>query len=372
MQKFIQFFTLVLVIFAGCIGNKPLFDKSIEEQSVCEEKDGYWYKEKCWLNFKDEGIAVADIDKTVDEQMILIAKEKINVNSTTHPITFFMPEIDGKEVIFITIFEDEIGAKTILQPTKINQVKSGIFSSPALLLNGNLVEISEDEVALEKVFKNLIAKGELETTVHNFDELDITFKGVLNSEKTGKSFNINYQTNEVILSAGTSTLEVKNNEIHINGELGTRTYHQLKKAIQDYPNAKMVVLGKINGSLNDAVNMHTGRILREAGLTTKVLKDSDIASGGVDLFCAGLERIVEKGAKIGIHSWCCFNELTAIELPKEHPAHKYQIEYFTMCLGEEIGPNFYFHTLSAAPFEGMYWMSDEEIKKWTVATEFID
>lgn len=362
----------LLVVLASCDGSKAFYDKNVGDQSICEEKGGYWYKDKCWSDFEDEGIAVADIDKRVAEQMILIENGKVRVNSVAHPITFFMPEMDGKEVLFITIFEDENGAKTILQPTKIKQVKRGRLSAPALLLNGNLIEISEDEIAMKKVMNNPIATGELEANVHNFDALDITFNGFLENEKTGKPFQINYQTNEAVLGAGTSTVEVKNNEIHINGELGTRTYRQLKEAIQDHPNAKTAVLGKINGSLNDAVNMHTGRILREAGLTTKVLKNSNIASGGVDLFCAGKERIVEKGAKIGIHSWCCYNDLTAIELPKDHPAHQYQIEYFTMCLGKEIGPDFYFHTLSAAPFDGVHWMSDEDIKKWKVATEFVE
>ena len=146
----------------------------------------------------------------------------------------------------------------------------------------------------------------------------------------------------------------------------------MKEAIANHPNAKTVVLGEISGSVNDLVNMHTGRILREAGLATKVLKDSEIASGGVDLFCAGKERIVEKGAKLGIHSWCCVDDLTAIELPKDHPAHQYQVAFFTMCMGEKTGPDFYFHTLEAAPFDDVHWMSDEEIKKWGVSTKFIE
>ena len=37
-----------------------------------------------------------------------------------------------------------------------------------------------------------------------------------------------------------------------------------------------------------------------------------------------------------------------------------------------MDPDFYFHTLSAAPFDDIHWMSDEEIKKWKVATKFIE
>ncbi|MCF6306955.1 MAG: hypothetical protein L3J09_03265 [Flavobacteriaceae bacterium] len=98
-----------------------------------------------------------------------------------------------------------------------------------------------------------------------------------------------------------------------------------------------------------------------------MLSTSDIASGGVDLFCAGKKRIME----IGIHSWCCVNDLTAQELPKDYPVHKYQLEYFIMALDAEKGPDFYFRTSEAAPFDNVHYMSDEKIKEWKLATEFI-
>ncbi len=155
----------------------------------------------------------------------------------------------------------------------------------------------------------------------------------------------------------------------MSGDLGTITYSQIKDLIKNHPSVKTLILTNSSGSVNDAVNMHTGRLLRENGFTTKVLSDSDIASGAVDLFCAGVERIVEKGAKLGIHSWCCVNDLTAIEIPKDHPAHQYQIAYFSMCLGKELGADFYFHTLEASPFNDVHYMTLDEIKKWKIATK---
>ena len=85
---------------------------------------------------------------------------------------------------------------------------------------------------------------------------------------------------------------------------------------------------QISGSVNDAVNMHTGRLLRKNGFTTKLLSDSDIASGGVDLFCAGAKRIVEKGAKIGVHSWCCTSDLTAVEITKRTSSTSISVRIF--------------------------------------------
>lgn len=116
--------------------------------------------------------------------------------------------------------------------------------------------------------------------------------------------------------------------------------------------------------------MQTGRLLRRSGLDTELLPDSQIASGGVDLFTAGNRRIAVPGAQVGVHSWCCEGDLTAGELPRDHPAHQHQLRYFMEMMGDEIGRDFYFCTLSAAPFNGIHWMSDDEICKWTVATEF--
>ena len=135
----------------------------------------------------------------------------------------------------------------------------------------------------------------------------------------------------------------------------------------NHKNVKTIVLTQVDGSINDAVNMHTGRILREAGLNTKVLEDSDIASGGVDLFCAGKKRFIAKGAKLGVHSWSGDN-INADELPKNHPAHQYQLAYFTQMLGKKRGTDFYFYTLTSAPPESIHYMSEEELKNWKLKT----
>lgn len=369
-NKIIVFFLTITTvsIFFCCKSNKALFDETIQSESLCAQKNGYWYEGKCWSDFEEEGIATSKIDSVVAEQMASIESSTITINAVKYPIAMFFPEMDGKELIFITVYEDEEGAKTIIQSLKLKQMEKEVFSAPALLLAGNVMTLSEDEAAMKKAIDQSLGQGTLKGKINDFDLLDIVFEGVLTNEKTGKNYQINYRSNEDILGAGTSTVEVKENEIHINGELGTRTYQQLKTVIKNYPNIKTVVLGRINGSLNDEVNMHTGRILRAAGLTTKVLKNSKIASGGVDLFCAGKERIIEKGAKLGIHSWCCFDDLTAAELPKEHPAHQYQRAYFTEMLGKEKGVGFYFYTLKAAPFDGVHWMTEEEITDWGLRT----
>ena len=74
--------------------------------------------------------------------------------------------------------------------------------------------------------------------------------------------------------------------------------------------------------MNDDVKVHTGRLIREAGLTTSIGLGGEAYSGGVDLMLG----------------------------PK--------------------GRGFYFFTLRAAPAQGMHTMSREEIEGWGVATEW--
>lgn len=220
--------------------------------------------------------------------------------------------------------------------------------------------------------KHVIAKGDvtMKSTGEGDDQIFIA-TGDLQLEKKKESLSLKMNAGTMLMGIGNTKLEIKNNEVYLNGTLGTLSYKQFKELIKDHPEVTTIVLQKVPGSINDAVNMHTGRIIREAGLNTKVLSDSEISSGGVDLFSAGNARIFTKGAQVGIHSWGG-GGFSAHQLPKNHPAHQYQIAYFTMCLGEEKGQDFYFRTLEAAPANSMYWMTKEEIEKWHLATQIID
>ncbi|WP_298901321.1 hypothetical protein [uncultured Psychroserpens sp.] len=370
--------TMFLVVTSlSCSGQLNVKELSktynVITKKECDNNNGYWYNNKCWANFEDEGISKKDIDGVAKEQFKLIKNTKIKINEKNYPIIFFMPEEDGNELFLITVFKEGDNEKTLLQIAEnVSIFNDKNFETHGLIFNGNLVKLSEEESPiLEDLYNNPKAIGNINVIVNDIEELDVSFKGNLNDVTSDSTYDISFTTNEAIMGAGDSTIEIKDNEAHINGTLGTLTFIQLKDVIKNHPNIKTLVLGNISGSVNDEVNMHTGRLVREHGFTTKVLSNSVIASGGVDLFCAGKERIVNKGAKIGVHSWGA-GAYTATDIPKDHPAHQYQIEFFTMCMGKEDGPEFYFYTLDSASFDDIHWMSDNEIKKRKVATKFIN
>ncbi|UPQ90142.1 hypothetical protein [Vibrio sinaloensis] len=174
--------------------------------------------------------------------------------------------------------------------------------------------------------------------------------------------------NESLVSAGTSEFTVQGNQALLAGELGTNTYLQLSKLVKQQPQVDTIVIQSVYGSLNDEINMHTGRLLRQSGLNTVIPRDGFAYSGGVDLFVAGVKRNVEPGAKVGVHSWCCIEGVTAADLPRNDPAHHDQLVYFNQMLAEK-GREFYYYTLHAAPYDGIHEMSDDEINEFSLITK---
>ena len=357
---------ILTVVFLITSCSKKLIYNSVKNQSLCADKDGYWYNNKCWKDYEDDGIVKTKIDSIVTADMGIIRNSTFQINNQTFPLVAFLPIEKDKEVAFIAVYGTKDNYSTLIFPTgkKMENLKNEVFESTALHFTGDAISGEMDKES------KLI--GSATINIIDIENIDVEISGNIVINENGNSQKFVFRTNEAVLGAGNSHIKIKENEAYLSGDLGTITYWQIKDLIENHPDVKTIVMTNISGSVNDAVNMHTGRLVHENGFTTKLLSDSDIASGGVDLFCAGVNRIVEKGAKIGVHSWCCINDLTAIEIPKDHPAHKYQLEYFTMALGSEKGPDFYFYTLEAAPFDSIHYMTDEEIEKWNIATDFIE
>lgn len=350
--------SLLLLSLYSC---KSLDYKTIHSQKKCDsKKNSTWYNGICWRNFEDESISLTDIDSIVSQQLLLAEQATLKIGNQAFPLTAFIPLPEGKKTFIIAEYTDSTGAKSLITALDEKETKQKKGEKPHVILNGSVMRETFDTVPY--------ARGIIHYNLK--DENQMQFSGYFIENQSKDSLVFSFEGNEAVSGLGNSELIIEGDHAFLSGDLGTKTYSQIKEMIEKHPEVKTLILTTISGSINDAVNMHTGRIVREAGLTTKVLSTSSIASGGVDLFCAGKNRIVEKGAKIGVHSWCCVNDLTAIELPKNHPGHKAQLEYFTLVLGPIDGPEFYFYTLNAASFNGVHWMSEEEIIKYKVVTEF--
>lgn len=160
-----------------------------------------------------------------------------------------------------------------------------------------------------------------------------------------------------------SSFQIDGDKAYMNGIISKDTIRQIKVLVTDYPDVKTIVMQKVPGSIDDESNLIASKLVRKAGLNTELAKDGVIESGGTDFFCAGVERQVLEGGKIGIHSWADEEVQDASLLPKDDKAHKPYIEYYKeMELPDPEG--LYFLTITAAKANGMYFMTNEEIKKY--------
>lgn len=349
---------MTLLLAWSCTSQTMLIPASGE--ASCVDKNGYWYAEKCWAGFEEVGILASNVDSVVNAQMEAIDEAHVTINKKRHALDFFFPEHEEEETLLIVSFAKL--EENIILSFDSKLLDKGAFRAEGTYLKGNILEAEDD---FEPV---VMAGGPVQVSLT--EEFDVTIRGVMENER-GESFQIEIFGNEAVMGAGTSTLEVRGNEAFLSGTLGTITYQQVRDMISQHPEVHTIVLDQVDGSINDDINMHTGRIVREAGLNTKVLSGSNIASGGVDFFASGVERTVIRGAKLGVHSWAG-GDLKGDEIPRDHPAHQYQLTYFTKMLGKVKGPEFYFYTLTSAPAESIYYMTNTEIMEWSLATRLVD
>ena len=161
-----------------------------------------------------------------------------------------------------------------------------------------------------------------------------------------------------------ATFEVSGDRAYVNGVLGNKAYKAFKKMMKKNPGVKTLVLQQVPGSMNDEANIPMCTELRKRNMNTELEANSVIASGGVDLFIAGVKRTAKPGAKIGVHSWRD-GKKDGKEYPADHEGHKIFLDYFKII---KRSPDFYWFTLEAAPAEDIHWMTRKEIDQYKLVT----
>ena len=167
-----------------------------------------------------------------------------------------------------------------------------------------------------------------------------------------------------------TSLEIRGNELWMNGEINGQTYTQFEDALNENPNIETLVLEIAPGSLDDDTMLRLGYMLREKGINTMLLPNSRIYSGAVDLFLSGKERIIriegENVPTLGVHSW--FDLISwkeAKDYPKDSPEHNANREYVEDMLGTD---DFYWFTIYQSDAAEMYILGLDELQKYGLYT----
>ncbi|OQX30053.1 MAG: hypothetical protein B0D92_00465, partial [Spirochaeta sp. LUC14_002_19_P3] len=315
---------LAALIFSGCL-KKSYTYRNIETETACADKGGYWYNGRCWKGFEDSQLIAEEVDAYVALAMREAGNAIMEINGISYPVVYANAyPLSGREVEIVAVYQTDSQIATIAIQMRIKNLEEGKTSKASAMYIDHDVSKPHDEN-----MEFVVAPGTAQALVISIESLQIAFQGNIPAAPGTEELNFKFKLTDSLTGMGNSNLTVEGTQAHLSGTLGTKTYAQIQSLIANHPEVDTIVFGHINGSINDEVNMHTGRLIREQGYTTKLLSDSDIASGGVDLFCSGVERIVEQGAKIGVHSWCCVENVPAESVPADHPAHQYQLAYFT-------------------------------------------
>lgn len=160
-------------------------------------------------------------------------------------------------------------------------------------------------------------------------------------------------------------LSVRGGLLYVKGVVNRSSDRQVRRALLNAPDVDVVVLTHVPGSADDATTLALGRMLRNARYTTYLPAGALVASGGTDLFLAGADRIVERGAQVGVHSWDDDDATAGDALPRDAPHHKIYLDYYRD-IGIDV--DFYWFTLQAAPPDGIHWMTEAEMAQYAVYT----
>ena len=162
----------------------------------------------------------------------------------------------------------------------------------------------------------------------------------------------------------TTEFTVDGSDLIMNGEINSKTLDQFNEVMADNPSITTLIEVDVPGSLDDETMYQLVYRVRELGLNTHLRSDSRIYSGGVDLFLGGVERSIETGAELGVHSWSDgTNE--ALDFPRGSPEHEANRRLIEDMLGAD---DFYWFTIEAAPAAGIHIMTADEIETYDLIT----
>ena len=155
---------------------------------------------------------------------------------------------------------------------------------------------------------------------------------------------------------------VRGHVAEMTGTIDGSTPGKVLELIVEHPDVDTIEMIDVPGSMDDEANLRAALLVREHGFTTRIGADGEIASGGTDFFLAGAIRIVEPGARIGVHSWGG-GPVEATALPRDHESHELYLEFYRAI---DIPEDFYWFTLEAAPPDDIHWMTPNEIVRYRV------
>ena len=134
--------------------------------------------------------------------------------------------------------------------------------------------------------------------------------------------------------------------------------------LRNHPGLEVLEMHEAPGTRHDIANLKVGRMIRAAGLRTHVPTGGSVRSGAVELFLAGTEQTMERGAQFAVHSWLDSYGRQPQDFPADHSANRLYLDYYMeMGMSERQAREFYAMT-NSVPHTSALWLTDADMRPW--------
>lgn len=152
------------------------------------------------------------------------------------------------------------------------------------------------------------------------------------------------------------------------GVTTSETPAQFAALLRAYPRLATLDLVEAPGTENDRANLAVGRMIREAGLTTRVPQGGSVRSGAVELFLAGAQREIADGARFAVHSWRDNRGREADDFAANAPENRYYLDYYLEMGMSEAGAQDFYEMTNSVPHSRARWLDGADMRGWLVRT----
>lgn len=148
------------------------------------------------------------------------------------------------------------------------------------------------------------------------------------------------------------------------GATDAATPGQFAALLRDYPDIAVLDMIECPGTDDDRANLALGRMIRAAGITTRVPANGSVRSGAVELFLAGATRQIDDGAEFAVHSWLDDRGRQPQHFAADSPENRLYLDYYAeMGMSAAAARAFYAMTNSAA-HDDARWLTAQDMRGW--------
>jgi hypothetical protein len=162
---------------------------------------------------------------------------------------------------------------------------------------------------------------------------------------------------------------ISSEKAELNGGIDSDAPGRFSAMLAAYPSLRQIDMIDCPGTEDDEANLLVARMIRGKGLVMHIPRGGSIRSGGVELFLAGAQRIADKGAEIGVHSWRDSDGLEATDFPESDAVHQpYLAFYRDMGMSADTARAFYDFTNTVASSDHLHIMTEQEVRRFGLVT----